>query len=103
MSEQIFKEKLLKLRSNLAYATKNNHSWSFSDEELSRLLKAKPKTLDELGKIKGFPRDGKRVKSYGKSIIDIFNCKDVKDFKVEVKGDKVSVTSEMKKSNAFGK
>lgn len=103
MTEQKQKEALLNLRSELAYKVKGNHSWSFGDKELTELLKIKPKTLDELGKIKGFPRDGKRVKAYGNLIVDIFNNKDYSKFDVEVKGDSIKVTGVMKRISVFGK
>lgn len=44
----------------------------FKDEEMQNLLQVKPKTIDELCKIKGFPRKGVRVTKWGSQIIDIF-------------------------------
>lgn len=91
MSSDVEKAKLLVLRSNLAYATKNSHSWSFGDSEMDLLLKFKPKTIEDLGKLKGFPRNGKRVASYGQSIIDIFNGVDVKGFDVKFENENLTV------------
>lgn len=66
------RELLENLRSKLSMDKQGNHSFSFSDEELETLLKEKPKTLNDLGKIKGFPRKGKRVERFGIDIINIF-------------------------------
>lgn len=95
------KEALLTLRGKLAFEAKDGHSWSFSDAELESLLNAQPKTLDELGVIKGFPRKGKRVEAYGKNIIDIFNGVSIDGFSVSKKGDTLDVKTIMKKSTAF--
>lgn len=97
------KEALLELRSELSYKTKGNHSWSFSDEELDRLLSAKPKSLDELGKLKGFPRDGKRVNAFGQQIVDIFLGKNIKSFDVKVEGDDVKARTVLSESHSFTK
>ena len=95
------KEALLALRSELSYKTKGNHSWSFSDEELERLLNNKPKSLDELGRIKGFPRDGKRVAAFGNQIVDIFLGKNIKRFEVKIDGDDVSARTVLAESHSF--
>lgn len=89
------------LRSKLAFAENQKHSYSFSDEELDRLLRIRPKTLDELGKIKGFPRSGKRVKSFGQLIVDIFNGKSVENINVSTTPTDLKVTYELKKSSSF--
>lgn len=101
MSRKIYQEKLLQLRSKLAYETKGNHSWSFSDKELESLLEAEPRTFTELIQLKGFPADGKRVKAFGQQIIDIFNGEDIKDFDVKVSNDDVIVKTVLKQSSAF--
>lgn len=101
MSEKEQVEALLKLRSKLAFESKSKHSWSFSDEELKRLVIAKPKTLDALGEIKGFPRTGKRVQAYGQLIIDIFNGIGCDDIKVEVIGEDDIVVIPIRRSSAF--
>lgn len=94
-----FREKLLELRSKLAYNEKEKHSFSFSDEELERLLKEQPKSLDDLGKIKGFPRKGKRVSAYGQYIVDIFNNKG-NGFTISGNSDDLKVST-IKTSNLF--
>lgn len=47
----------------------------FKDDEMERLLKVKPKTIDELCKIKGFPRNGVRVTKWGNQIVNVFRLK----------------------------
>lgn len=105
MNDEYFREKLLQLRSKLAYETKNKHSWSFSDKELENLLKVKPKDLKTLTTIPGFPKTGKRVASYGKIIVDIFNSKPIHDFKVKMSsnGESLDVDEIMKPLSHFSK
>lgn len=82
-------ERLLrKLRRHLAYAKQVEPYKIFRDVELNLLLKNKPKTIEELAKLKGFPKDGKRVTCWGESIIKIFNKpEDIKDFEVTLDGE----------------
>lgn len=94
---------LILLRSKLAYSTKGQHSWSFSDDELKSLIKIKPRTLDELGVIKGFPRAGKRVNSYGSLIVDIFNGRNFSDFKVTASDQDLEVEGIIKPLKSFSK
>lgn len=49
----------------------------FSDQALDLLLKYKPKNMESLTAIKGFPAGGSRVEKYGKDIIEFFKngCK----------------------------
>lgn len=95
------RESLLRLRSNIAFALKTEHSFSFSDEQLENLLIKQPKTLDELGGLKGFPRDGKRVAAFGQQIIDIFNNKAIKDFDVKVSEGKLIINTEFEPLKFF--
>lgn len=99
----MYKQKLLDLRSKLAYASKREHSWSFSDRELRDLLLKKPKTMEELTSIKGFPKNGKRVNSFGKQILEIFNSPDrIQDFNIHVdKQGNLEVTTVLTRSNSF--
>ena len=81
-------ELLRKLRGHLAYAKKCEPYKIFRDVELNLLLGNKPKTIEELSELKGFPRDGKRVTCWGESIIKIFNKpEDIKDFEVTLDTD----------------
>lgn len=103
MSRIIEKELLLELRSKLSFESRTKHSWSFSDTELASLLDARPKTIEELGSIKGFPIKGKRVAAYGEAITEIFNGKSIKGFDVKISdsGDDLTVKSLFKRSSAF--
>lgn len=71
----MLKDKLLKLRSDVA---KENHGATylvFNDKELEELLLKQPKSIEELSKIKGFPKNGKRVQCYGSRLVSIFSVK----------------------------
>jgi ribonuclease D len=82
MSNNQQRELLAKLRGRLAYKSNCAPYLIFSDELMEELLSVKPKTLDELSTIKGFPRDGKRVTKWGPAIVDVFCEKEVADFEV---------------------
>lgn len=104
MDETFFRESLLRLRSYLTHEAKGHSSFSFSDEEFESLMKFKPRKLEDFKKfkIKGFPYSGKRVKSFGLIICDIFNGKNFKSFviKSNSKGE-VKVQGQIEKSAAF--
>lgn len=97
------KELLLQLRSKLAFESKSAHSWSFSDKEMNLLLDSRPMSIEDLGQLKGFPLEGKRVKAYGNCIVDIFLGKSISDFnaKIASSGEDLIVKSILKKSNLF--
>lgn len=81
------KELLQKLRGHLAYKASMEPFKVFRDQELELLLKERPKTLESLAKIKGFPKGGARVTKYGNAIIDIFNrSEQIEDFNVRDDG-----------------
>lgn len=69
----MYKDKLLKLRSDIAKSTHGSTYLVFNDNEMKTLLNKMPKTIEELASIKGFPKNGKRVLTYGKELIQIFN------------------------------
>lgn len=48
----------------------------FSDKIMTKLIEKKPKTLEALSCIEGFPKNGQRILKYGNDIIAIFqiNC-----------------------------
>lgn len=83
MPEDNYRLLLSKLRGRLAYKSNCAPYLVFSDELMETLIEAKPKTLEELSSIKGFPKDGKRVSKWGKAIIAVFSDKDIEDFEVE--------------------
>ena len=77
MADLVKQRKLLKdLRSKLVGANKTLPYTIYRDKDIEALLKAQPKTLEELGKIKGFPFDGVRHKNYGESILRVFTNPD---------------------------
>lgn len=78
-----YRELLSKLRGRMAYKSNCAPYLIFSDELMEVLLEQKPKTVEELSTIKGFPKDGKRVEKWGQAIVDVFSEKDVQDFEVE--------------------
>lgn len=82
------RELLKKLRGYLAYKKGVEPFRVFRDVELELLLEARPKSIQELTKIKGFPAEGKRVLGYGEAIISIFNKpSEIKDFKINLDKD----------------
>lgn len=76
---------LRKLRGHMAYKKQVEPYKIFRDAELNILLQVRPKTMEDLTKIKGFPEAGARVACCGQSILDIFNRpKDIDDFDVKL-------------------
>lgn len=55
-----YEELLRKLRGNLAHKSQMEPFKVFNDEMLRALLKKKPRTLEEIATVKGFPKDGTR-------------------------------------------
>lgn len=75
MSREREKERLIELRSEVAKENGQSTYLVFNDEELEILLDKRPKTIDELSQIKGFPKDGKRVAAYGQKLVNIFDTR----------------------------
>lgn len=75
----------------------------YRDEDIEALLKAQPKSLEELWAVKGFPKNGKRVQGFGQAIVDIFLGKRINKFSVkqDSKG-QVIINVEIKKASGFG-
>lgn len=98
-------ELLRKLRGHLAFKSGVEPYKIFNDKNLAALLEAKPKTIQALGAVKGFPIDGKRVAAWGQAIIDIFTRADkVEDFEVELDKDGEPVAkTKLKPMSFFGK
>ena len=69
-------EELKRLRNSIALKSGIAQYSVFKDEQLEELLKRKPKTIEELSSIKGFPKDGSRVSRWGQDIIKVFQHKD---------------------------
>ena len=95
MSRQQEKDLLLELRSSIAKRSGQSTYLVYNDEELETLLGARPKSIEELAKIKGFPKDGKRVEAYGRDLVSIFTGKGAMTIQLRKMED-------MKASNIFG-
>lgn len=63
---------LMGLRSSLVGKEHTLPFTIYNDETIELLLQAQPQSLEELSQVKGFPKDGKRVKGFGESIVKIF-------------------------------
>lgn len=63
---------LIELRSQLIGEKNTLPYCIYTDETIEQLLKAQPKTISELVKVKGFPAQGKRVKGFGEAVVAIF-------------------------------
>lgn len=64
---------LLELRSSLIGKLNTMPYCIYTDDAIEALLDAQPKTIDELAQVKGFPKEGKRVKGFGEAILAVFN------------------------------
>lgn len=71
-------QSLIDLRLEIVKESGKSSFLVFSDDEITMLIDASPKTLDELTALKGFPKGGKRVKAYGDRILDIMNSRPVR-------------------------
>lgn len=88
------RELLIELRSVLIGKLNTLPFTVYDDATLERLLLARPKTIEDLTKVKGFPAKGKRVKGFGELIIKIFNDTDsIEKIEVEGTGENISVSA----------
>lgn len=62
------RELLKKMCGHMAYKKGVEPYVIFNDENLEALLEARPQSIEELGKVKGFPTDGARVAKWGQAI-----------------------------------
>jgi len=104
MADLVKQRKLLKeLRSKLVGLNRTLPYTVYRDADIEALLKAQPRTLDDLGKIKGFPYAGKRFKNYGESILAVFTKQDAIDaFTVDIRGGEPVIGLVAHKVDAFG-
>ena len=93
MSRETERQKLLELRSKVAKENGQSTYLVFNDEEMEMILDARPKTISELAKLKGFPENGKRVAAYGKDLVKIFDNR----------GGMSALLEKMEKSSIFNK
>lgn len=90
------------LRGNLVGALHTQPFTIYNDETIEELLKVQPRSIEELCTVKGFPKDGKRVKNFGESIIAIFTDTDsISDFKIIGESENHFSVNTIKKIKAF--
>lgn len=63
---------LLELRSMLVGAIHQQPYLIYDDNTIEELLKAQPKSIEELSRVKGFPPTGKRIKGFGQAVVNVF-------------------------------
>lgn len=103
MTKEDTQRKLLKeLRSKLVGVKTTLPYTIYRDADIEALVKAQPKTLDDLGKIKGFPSQGKRYKNYGESILAVFrNPSAIESFEIDETKPVAEIIVKAVKSRAF--
>lgn len=74
--EQRQKQLLEQLRSELVGKLHTQPFTIYTDKTITDLIKAQPKTMVELSRVKGFPKDGKRIKGFGEAVLAIFSDTD---------------------------
>lgn len=93
---------LLSLRSQLVGEKHTLPYTIYRDADIDSLLKAQPHTLEDLSKVKGFPKNGLRLTGFGDAIIAIFNNTDkIDDIKLEKNGNDYAVSVSLKKMKLF--
>lgn len=95
------KEMLLKLRSEVAKKSGQSTYLVPNDKEIEMLLKVRPKNIEELTALKGFPKTGKRVAAYGQAVIDIFTKK-VSKIEISGQGESMSARAGLESTSIFG-
>jgi len=75
-------ELLRKLRGRLAHQKQVAPYVIFPDDVFVHLILRRPKTLEELAMVKGFPQEGARIQKWGPAVVAIFGNKEVSDFEV---------------------
>lgn len=74
----------------------------YRDEDIESLLTAQPHTIEDLEKVKGFPKDGLRIKGFGKSILEVFNnTNKVVDIDLKVSDGVPEITVKLKRMQLF--
>lgn len=101
-NRNVEKEKLIQLREKLIGELHTLPFTIYNDNTIEDLLDARPQTLEELSKVKGFPADGKRVHGFGEAVIQIFiGGENIQDFNVEVKNGEPCVSFSLKQMSLF--
>lgn len=93
---------LLKLRSKLVGKNRTLPYTIYTDRNIGDLLKAQPKSLAELAKIKGFPETGVRFKGFGEAIVGIFTgVEKIESIEVTEKNGDFIFETKLKRMNIF--
>lgn len=93
---------LHQFRNRLSVLKKTRPYQIFDNDSIENVLKAQPKTLGELGKVKGFPKEGKRIKGYGEAVISIIkNPTIINEVVLEESNGEIETKIILKKSNMF--
>lgn len=101
MSKNEQREQLIELRHQLIGVLHTQPHTIYNNETIEKLLEVQPKSLDELATVKGFPRDGKRIKCFGKAVIAIFNPEFKAALEIEEKEKSTTASEAAKKMTQF--
>ena len=92
---------LIELRAQLVGEEHTLPYCIYTDDLIEALIKKQPKTLQELSEVKGFPKEGKRVKGYGEAIVSIFTKTDqIESFELHTENG-FEVGTNLRRVNAF--
>lgn len=93
---------LLELRSRLVGEMHVQPFTIYNDVTIEELLRRKPRTLEDLSEVKGFPKTGKRIKGFGELVVAIFNNTDsISEIEVNVNGKDAGVSCKLKQLASF--
>lgn len=93
---------LLSLRSQLVGEKHTLPYTIYKDSDIEALLAAQPHSLEDLAKVKGFPKNGLRLTGFGDAIIAIFNDTDrIDKIQLTKEGDDYAVKTTLKKMELF--
>lgn len=96
------KQLLLDLRSQLVGKMHTQPFTIYTDSTVEALLEAQPKSLEKLAKVKGFPKDGKRIKGFGEAVVQIFvDCASIESIEVGANDAGLTVETTLRPMSAF--
>lgn len=96
------KQALVQLREKLIGELHTLPYTIYDDATLEALLDARPQSIEELTKVKGFPATGKRVKGFGEAVVKIFTELDrIEEIDVKNVGSGVEVVTNLRSMNCF--
>lgn len=83
MNKEIQEKLLNEYRSQMSRDKRIKVFKVFTSENIQDVLKAQPRSLEDLAQVKGFPKNGKRIQQYGEAIIEIMTkCDDIETINV---------------------